>query len=108
MAGVVFATLLIGVLAYVAFVFWRHDDMRHRFETVYQGMTTAQVLDLMGAPEIERKGCRDGQWSWKGEPVPGKTCATEFQYAAPVMFGFWTIGFDSEDIAIAKYAYISP
>lgn len=72
MARTIFVTLLIGVLAYAAFAMWRHDDMRRKFDSVYQGMTRAQVLELMGPPDIERSGCRDKPPSWPGQPVPDK------------------------------------
>jgi hypothetical protein len=40
-------------------------------------------------------------------PVLEATCAEELEYRAKLHGVFWTVGFDAQGRAIAKYRYVS-
>jgi hypothetical protein len=99
--------VLAAIGGYVLFVVWKNDSLGKKFETVSEGASKAQVLALMGSPDLVRMECRDAP-RWLDRAVVGKTCASELQYNAKHLPKFWTIGFDAADVAIAKYEYVSP
>ncbi len=85
-----------------------YDDSAHnsRFDAVTAGMTESDVVRILGRPDERRQGCRDAP-SWEGAPVAG-ACAVQLVYYAHLGPVFWTVGFDRNGKAIAKYAYVSP
>jgi hypothetical protein len=101
------ALMVIAAISYSHRIPRTDAAMRRGFERITEGMTTDQVMDLMGSPDAESAECRDSP-SWLDRPVVGKTCALQYRYNA--WFGpiFWTVGFDGSRVVIAKYAYVSP
>jgi hypothetical protein len=95
------------LVAYGAYAAHRNSSLSANFKSVQPGASRKQVLSMMGKPTFERNGCRDAA-TWLGQPLVGKTCATELQYDARFIPKFWTIGFDEKGFAIAKYEYVSP
>lgn len=98
---------IILLIAYGGYVAHRNASLSANFKSVQPGTSREQVLSMMGDPTSERTGCRDAP-TWLGQAVVGKACATEVQYDAGLLPKFWTIGFDQEGLAIAKYEYVSP
>jgi len=76
------------------------------FRSVGEGATREEVVGLLGAPDEVRSGCRDLP-TWMNRPVLESACAEEVEYRATLRPVFWTVGFDSNGRAIAKYRYVS-
>ncbi len=104
--------LVIGVgavavtLGYFA-VAWRHNEaLSSNFQSIAPGTGMDVVLSALGPPDAIRQGCRDKP-TWLDQPVT-EACAVELQYDARLLPKFWTVGFNEQDRAIAKYEYTSP
>ena len=105
--GIALGVLTVIIGAYVVSVVQVNASLEKTFNSISEGMTKDQVIGAMGKPDLVREGCRDGP-VWLDRPVPNKTCMSEFQYDARLLPKFWTVGFDAENRAIAKYPYVSP
>lgn len=77
------------------------------FQAVTPGMSRNEVISLMGKPATETAGCHEGL-TWMGQTVTGGPCGVEFRYDAHIKPVYWTVSFDRENRAMAKYEYVSP
>jgi hypothetical protein len=93
--------------SYLAWSALSDRRLDRRFRALSEGATTAEVISSMGEPDSVGPGCRDAP-TWLNRPVLGAMCSQEFRYEAKLRPGFWTVGFDEQGRAIAKYAYVSP
>jgi hypothetical protein len=76
------------------------------FRAVAEGASRAEVVALLGPPDATRSGCRDLP-TWMNRPILDAACAEELEYRARLTAVYWTIGFDAQGRAIAKYRYVS-
>jgi hypothetical protein len=104
---VLITAVLVLLVTYGAYAAYRNSSLSANFNSIQPGTPRKQVLLILGKPTSERNGCRDVP-TWLGQPVAGKTCATEAQYDAKFLPKLWTIGFDDAGLVIAKYEYVSP
>jgi hypothetical protein len=96
------AVVLGGYVAYLA----RGDRSLDRaFREVSEGATRAEVVALLGPPDAVREGCRDLP-TWMNRPVVDAVCAQELEFHATLRAVAWTVGFNEQGRAIAKYRYI--
>lgn len=102
---VLLACALAAIAAYVGYLLF-DDSLNRGFDAVTAGMTESAVVEILGPPDERRQGCRDAP-TWEGTPVTGE-CAVELVYHAHFGPVFWTVGFDRNAQAVAKYAYVSP
>jgi hypothetical protein len=103
---IVLISLVVLAVA-IAYVVRRNTVLQTGFDQVTKGESRADVVRRMGSPSSERDGCQDAA-TWLGEPAATAVCKKELRYEAIVLPKYWTVGFDAEDRAIAKYEYVSP
>jgi hypothetical protein len=101
------ALVVILLGSYFAVALQHNASLGKSFNAIEQGATREQTLELMGRPSLERNSCRDAP-TWLGQPVQSAQCVAEYQYDARLVPEFWTIGFDANGKAVAKYDYVSP
>ena len=82
---------------------WRVITIRHRFHSniasIREGMTQAEVIDILGKPEEVRKPCYARRVS----------CDQDFVYSTPFEFaGFWTVSLDRSGRVIDTFHWQSP
>jgi hypothetical protein len=75
------------------------------FRSVPERASKDQVIALLGPPHAVRSSCRDLP-TWMNRPVAG-VCAEELEYRARLRAVLWTVGFDEQGRAIAKYRYVA-
>ncbi len=92
--------------AYVGYLAWGDRSLDLAFRSVAEGASREQVVSLLGAPDEVRPGCLDLP-TWMNRPAVAAACAEEIEYRAKLKAVFWTIGFDAQGRAIAKYRYVS-
>jgi hypothetical protein len=93
--------------AFGAYVARRNAAMGSGFDQIKKGELAERVLQRLGEPSSERGGCQDAL-TWLDQPVTGEVCVKELRYEALILPKYWTVGFDANDRAIAKYEYVSP
>jgi hypothetical protein len=91
--------------AYVGFLALADRTLDRGFRRVPEGAAREQVIALLGPPHAVRTGCRDLP-TWMNRPVTA-VCAEELEYSARLRAVFWTVGFDEQGRAIAKYRYVA-
>lgn len=96
--------LAVGTVVYIAAA---NHSTSSTFKSVTAGMTKAEVISLMGAPGAENAKCQNHPM-WLDKPINDHACVSELQYDARMSPEFWTIGFDAQGHAIAKYHFVSP
>ena len=92
--------------AYVAYLAWGDRSLDLKFRSVAEGADREQVVALLGPPDEVRPACLDLP-TWMNRPAVAAACAEELEYRAKLKSVFWTIGFDAQGRAIAKYRYVS-
>jgi hypothetical protein len=100
------AAILAAFGGYLAVSAYDDRSLGRNFRAVPEGASRDEVIALMGAPDRVRAGCRDLP-TWMNRPSASTVCAEELEYDAKLKPAFWTVGFDEEGRAIAKYAYVS-
>jgi hypothetical protein len=92
--------------AYVGYLALGDRSLDLGFRSVAEGASRQQVVSILGPPDEVRAGCRDLP-TWMNRPTVAAACAEELEYRAKLKSTFWTIGFDGQGRAIAKYRYVA-
>ena len=100
------AAVAVAFGGYLAFMAWTDRTLEHGFRNVTEGTHRDQVVASLGPPDTVRGACRDLP-TWMNRPVLEATCAEELEFHAGLKGVFWTVGFDAQGKAIAKYRYVS-
>ena len=107
--GMVLAPVLLFVLLSAAFfVNWYFDSRAGiAFQKIEMGASEADVIKLLGKPDVERK-CGENLW-WGGDyDFRGKNdgrCVTEVRYE--YFLSAWAVGYTADRRVVSKYHYFS-
>jgi hypothetical protein len=99
------AAIAVVLGSYVAYLARGDRGVDRAFRDVPEGATREDVVSRLGPPDVVREGCRDLP-TWMNRPVAHTACAEELEFHASLRNVAWTVGFDEQGRAIAKYRYI--
>lgn len=110
--AVIVASLFLGAIIWVCWVWKCTEDCNNAFLRVQRGDSPARVIELCGQPARVTMGLETNMpWEdsreidWTNGP-----CVQEFHYYPPfsIVGESWEIGFNDQSNAVSKYHFLSP
>lgn len=103
-ATFILLSIAIGVGSYIGY---RNVALEQGFDSVTPGELRRDIIRRLGKPSSVDTSCQD-EVTWLDQQVDKSKCIQEIRYDAILLPKYWTIGFDKNKRAVAKYNYVSP
>jgi len=108
MTATSFSVVMLAAVLLAITAIAQHNGRNGVFERIFLGDYAIDVVSLLGEPDSTRNCGPTLYWGGDHKPLGANNgqCVVEYFYASSP--GGWSVGFDSTEKVVSKYAYVSP